>query len=89
MKTILFAAAALALCAGAADAAPKAKTKANALVGPEQPIPYARVQAYSKASTKARATTDWWAGAASPASGAAVDVSAKASAGPPAKPAPR
>lgn len=80
MKAILLAAAALALGAATADAAPKAHARGGALVGPEQPIPYARLGAYAKASAKARATQDWWAGSAFPASAAAVDTAATASA---------
>lgn len=82
MKAILLAAAALALAAGAASAAPKAQPRAHALVGPDQPIPYARVQAYAKASPKARAATDWWSGSAFAASGAASNASAVSPAAP-------
>jgi hypothetical protein len=68
MKAILLAAAALALAVTGAAAAPKAHKadtpRAKVLVGPDQPIPYARMQAYSKASAKARATTDWWSASA-------------------------
>jgi molybdate transport system ATP-binding protein len=58
------------LVSGAASAAPQAK----ASTAPKQPIPYSQLDAYLKASPKARASTDWWSGSAS--TGASADTSA-------------
>ena len=53
----------------------QAKAKASAAVaGPSQPIPYAQLDAYLKASPKARASKDWWSGSA--ATGMSSDTSA-------------
>jgi hypothetical protein len=41
-----------------------AQAKAAPQVGPKQPIPYSQLDPYLKASPKARATKDWWAGSA-------------------------
>lgn len=81
MKTLVLAVAALALAAGSADAGPKA-AKSSVLVGPEQPIPYSQLKAYSAASAKAKATKDWWSAGAWAATGASTDVAASASATP-------
>lgn len=79
MKSIVLAAgvAAVALMGGSAMAAPKAKMVA-AVAAPAQPIPYAQLDAYLKASPKERASRDWWAGAA--ATGAPADASASTAA---------
>jgi hypothetical protein len=79
MKSIVLAAgvAAVALMGGSAMAAPKAKMGAT-VASPSQPIPYAQLDAYLKASPKQRATRDWWSGAAT---GAPADTSASASTG--------
>ncbi|MGZ3403011.1 MAG: hypothetical protein ACXWKN_06920 [Phenylobacterium sp.] len=74
MKIIMLAAgtAAIALSAGLASAAP-------AVTGPKQPIPYAELTAYMKASPKVRAHKDWWSGqTASAETGATADTSATA-----------
>ena len=67
------------VCGGAALAAqPKssaAQPKSSAAVAaPKQPIPYSQLDAYLKASPKARANKDWWSGSAS--TGSATDTSA-------------
>jgi len=78
MKTTLLVAGALAaaLCAGQALAKHHAAAGA-AVAGPKQPIPYAQLDAYLKASPKQRANKDWWSGAA--ATGAEADTSARSS----------
>ena len=58
------------LVSGAASAAPQASTS------PKQPIPYAQLDAYLKASPKVRASKDWWSGSAS--TGTSTDTSATA-----------
>ena len=63
------------LVSGAASAAPQSKGS-TASTSPKQPIPYAQLDAYLKASPKARANTDWWGGSAS--TGASTDTSATA-----------
>ncbi|THD65093.1 hypothetical protein [Phenylobacterium sp.] len=76
MKTILLAAgaAAIVLSAGA--------TLAQTVAGPKQPIPYSQLNAYMKASPKARTSKDWWSGqTASASTGAASNTSAVTSAG--------
>lgn len=73
MKTL-----ALALVVVAA-AAPAVAGSAK-LVGPKQPIPYAQLDAYRKASPSERASRDWWAGSTGPAAatGSTANVSATA-----------
>ena len=80
MKTILLAAsvAAIALSGGQALAATH---KSAAVAGPKQPIPYAELSAYLKASPKHRATKDWWSGKALASTGAAANASATSTAG--------
>ena len=56
------------LVSGAASAAPQASTS------PKQPIPYAQLDAYLKASPKVRASKDWWSGSAT--TGVSADTSA-------------
>ena len=75
MRTLFLAAgaAALALTAGSAFAAKRATH--SAMVTPPQPIPYAQLDAYLKASPKQRASNDWWAGANT---GATADTAATA-----------
>ncbi|MDB5477281.1 MAG: hypothetical protein JWP49_2792 [Phenylobacterium sp.] len=68
MKTILLAAgaAALALSATAADAKHSKKhAMGGSAASPSQPIPYAQLDAYLKASPSKRASNDWWSGSAS------------------------
>ena len=43
---------------------PTAASCAAAVAGPAQPIPYAQLAAYLKASPKQRATKDWWSAGA-------------------------
>ncbi|KRA56765.1 hypothetical protein ASD79_17040 [Caulobacter sp. Root655] len=79
LKTLAAGAALAMLVSGAASAAPKAKASA-AVAAPKQPIPYAQLDAYLKASPKARANTDWWSGSAS--TGMSADTSATMPAAP-------
>lgn len=60
-------------CGGAALAA---QAKSSVQTGPKQPIPYSQLDAYDKASPKARASKDWWAGSASASTGMSTDTSA-------------
>jgi hypothetical protein len=85
MKTILWAAGAVAVAftAGQALAARTPKM-------PKQPIPYAELNAYLKASPKQQASKDWSAGdvaSASAATGASANASANAPAASPSLPA--
>ncbi|MBS0335154.1 MAG: hypothetical protein JSS35_20490 [Proteobacteria bacterium] len=63
MKTLLLAAgaAALALSASSALAGP-GKNAGRTVAGPKQPIPYAELDSYMKASPKTRMSKDWWSG---------------------------
>jgi hypothetical protein len=72
MIKTLAAGAALALfaIAGSAQAAPS-----SAMAGPKQPIPYAKLDSYLKASPRARANTDWWAGSDMASTGMSADTS--------------
>jgi hypothetical protein len=79
IKTLAAGAVLAMLVSGAAIAAPKAKASA-AVAAPKQPIPYAQLDAYLKASPKARANTDWWSGSAS--TGMSADTSATMPAAP-------
>jgi hypothetical protein len=79
IRTLAVGVALAALASGAALAAPQGKAKAStAVAGPSQPIPYAQLDAYLKASPKQRASKDWWSGSAS--TGMSADTSATASA---------
>lgn len=60
-------------CGGAALAA---QAKSSVQTGPKQPIPYSQLDAYDKASPKARASKDWWAGSANASTGMSTDTSA-------------
>ena len=64
MKTILLAActAAAILAAGSALAVTKHHATGSAVAPPKQPIPYAELNAYLKASPAQRAHKDWWSG---------------------------
>lgn len=75
IRTLAAGVALTALVSGAAMAAPQAKASAAA-IGPSQPIPYAQLDAYLKASPKQRASKDWWSGSAS--TGMSADTSATA-----------
>jgi molybdate transport system ATP-binding protein len=89
MKTILLAAgaAALALSAGSALAG-TAKNGGPTAVGPKQPIPYAELGAYMKASPKTRVSKDWWSGPTASNDSASTGTSANTSATAPASPSP-
>ncbi len=72
MKTLLAGAAIVLFAAsGSAHAAQSSST-----AGPKQPIPYAKLNAYTKASPRARANTDWWAGSATASTGMSTDTAA-------------
>jgi molybdate transport system ATP-binding protein len=75
IRTLAAGAALAMLVSGAASAAPQAKASA-VVASPKQPIPYGQLEAYLKASPKARASTDWWSGSAS--TGMSTDTSATA-----------
>lgn len=75
IRTLAVGVALAVLASGAASAAPQGKAKAStAVAGPSQPIPYAQLDAYLKASPKQRAGKDWWSGSAS--TGMSADTSA-------------
>ena len=75
IRTLAVGVALAALVSGAASAAPQGKASAAA-ASPSQPIPYAQLDAYLKASPKQRASKDWWSGSAS--TGMSADTSATA-----------
>lgn len=76
MKTLLLAVAATALALPASHAL-AAKINGRAAASPKQPIPYAELGAYMKASPKMRRTKDWWSGqAASADTGSPANTSA-------------
>lgn len=79
MKTILLAAgaAAIALSGGQALAA---TPKSSAVAGPKQPIPYAQLNAYMKASPRQRSARDWWSGQNMASAGASTGSAANAAA---------
>ena len=77
----LAATSALSLMVGGGSAI-AAQSKSSAMVGPKQPIPYAQLNAYLKASPKARASKDWWAGSATASTGMSTDTSATTSMSP-------
>lgn len=68
------------LAAGAAVALSSGLAVAGTVPSPQQPIPYAKLDAYLKASPKLRARTDWWSGEAAAATDAAANTSATAGA---------
>jgi hypothetical protein len=79
MKTVLLAAGAAALALSAGQALANTHSKhhkgaATSAAGPTQPIPYAQLDAYLKASPSQRAKKDWWSGqpALASSSGAAT-----------------
>jgi len=76
IRTLAVGVALAVLVSGAASAAPQVK----ASTAPKQPIPYSQLDAYLKASPKARATKDWWSGSAS--TGTSTDTSATMPAAP-------
>ena len=79
MKTILLAAGAAAIALSAGLFSASEASAAPTVAGPKQPIPYAELNAYMKASPKVRARKDWWAGqTASAETGASSNTSATA-----------
>lgn len=56
-----------------------AQSKSSATASPKQPIPYSQLDAYMRASPKARASKDWWAGSATAPTGMPTDTSATTS----------
>lgn len=72
----LAATAALSMLVGGGSALAQSKSSASA--GPKQPIPYSQLDAYTKASPKARASKDWWAGSATAPTGSSTDTSTTA-----------
>jgi hypothetical protein len=81
MKTVLLAAGALALTLGAGEALAKHHSASGAAAaGPAQPIPYAQLDTYLKASPSQRAKKDWWSGTAVASGGAESSSGANASA---------
>lgn len=73
----LAAAAALSMLVAGGEALAAQKKMSATVAGPKQPIPYSQLDAYLKASPKARASKDWWAGQAS--TGMSTDTSATTS----------
>jgi len=80
MKTILLAAGVAAIALSGAQALAAAKHGAM-VAEPKQPIPYAELNAYLKASPKQRASKDWWSGQSLASTGASANASATSSAG--------
>ena len=79
MKTILLAAGAAAIALSAGLFLAETASAAPTAAGPKQPIPYAQLNAYMKASPKARGQKDWWSGqTASAETGAGANTSATA-----------
>ena len=72
----LAATAALSMLVGGGSALAQSKSAATA--GPKEPIPYSQLNAYMKASPKARASKDWWAGQTGASTGMSTDTSATA-----------
>lgn len=72
----LAATAALSMLVGGGSAL--AQSKSSTTAGPKQPIPYSQLDAYMKASPKARASKDWWAGSPTAPTGMSTDTSATA-----------
>ncbi|UAL11990.1 hypothetical protein [Caulobacter segnis] len=73
-KTLAATAALSMLVAGGSALA--AQKKSPTVAGPKAPVPYDQLNAYLKASPKARASKDWWAGSAS--TGMTTDAAATA-----------
>ena len=69
MKTILLAAGAAAIALSAGLLSAGVASAGPAVAGPKQPIPYAQLNAYMKASPKTRAQKDWWSGQTAGAEG--------------------
>lgn len=78
----LAATAALSMLVGGGSAL-AAQPKSAVAAGPKQPIPYSQLNAYMKASPKARASKDWWSGSAGASTGLSTDTSATAPAADP------
>jgi molybdate transport system ATP-binding protein len=75
IRTLAAGAALAMLVAGGASAGTHKGSTAS--TSPKQPIPYAQLDAYLKASPKERASKDWWSGSAS--TGMSADTSATTS----------
>ncbi len=79
MKTILLAAGAAAIALSAGLFSASLASAAPTVAGPKQPIPYAQLSAYMKASPKTRAHKDWCSGQSGGAeTGASANTSATA-----------
>lgn len=74
----LAAGAALSMLVVGGSALAQTSARTSATTGPKEPIPYSQLNAYLKASPKARASKDWWSADASASTGASVDTSATA-----------
>jgi hypothetical protein len=74
----LAAGAALSMLVVGGSALAQTSARTSATVGPAQPIPYSQLNAYLKASPKARASKDWSSADANASTGASVDTSATA-----------
>jgi molybdate transport system ATP-binding protein len=74
----LAAGAALSMLVVGGSALAQTSARTSATTGPKEPIPYSQLNAYLKASPKARASKDWWSADASAATGASTDTSATA-----------
>jgi len=83
MLTKMLAATAALSMLTAGGSALAAQAKASAQMGPKQPIPYAQLNAYMKASPQARSSKDWWAGSTAALTGMSADTSATAPVNPP------
>ena len=88
MKTILLAAGAASIALSTGLFSASLASAAPTAAGPKQPIPYAELNAYMKASPKTRASKDWWSGqSTSPSASAETGASANTSATAPSLPA--
>jgi hypothetical protein len=82
----LAAVAAFSMLVAGGEALAAQKKLSPTVAGPKEPIPYSQLDTYLKASPKARASKDWWAGSASTGqatTGMPSDTSATAPAAPP------
>jgi hypothetical protein len=81
LQVVLASAAAVALVAGAAQAAPQ---KTGTYAEPSQPIAYSKLNTYLKSSSHSRKTKDWAIGAQAASAASAPNAAANASATAPA-----
>lgn len=84
----LAATAALSMLVAGGSALAAQKKMSPTVAGPKAPVPYDQLNAYLKASPKARASKDWWAGSASTGMPADTAATAPATASDPATTAP-